>query len=475
MDLKDYVAEDATGLAGLVAAGEVSAAELTECANQAIEAVNGRINAVVRRFDQPVPGDPSGPFAGVPFLVKDLVLAVGGHPEMMGSRMLGQGQFVPPVDSELFARFRRAGLNTLGVTATPEFGFNATTEAVLYGPTRNPWNPERSPGGSSGGSAAAVAAGIVPVAHANDGGGSIRIPAAACGLVGLKPSRGRIPFGPYYGLPLLGMANEFAVTRSIRDAATLLDAVAGADPGAMTDIRPPAMPYAEAVRSSTPKLRIALARQWPGSPAAAPHIDAALVRTAKLLEAEGHIVEEAVPDYDVAAFHRANFTAWMSFLAAGVYGMAEMLNLQPGPDNVEAVTMACAQAGARLTAMDVEQAFMVMNMVSRNFGVFFGSYDIILMPVLKDVPVPLGYLDQSDPHLDAQGWYDRLFDTVPFTAQFNMTGLPAMALPAGLHDGIPVPIQLAAGMGREDLLLQLGRDLEELQPWRQVRPGIFAV
>ncbi|GGB30580.1 amidase [Tistrella bauzanensis] len=474
MDLKDYAAQDATGLAALVKAGEVSGAELADCANRAIDAVNGTINAVIRRLDPPVAGDDAGPFAGVPFLVKDLVLAVGGIPQMMGTRMLAEGGFVPPVDSELFTRFRKAGLNTIGITATPEFGFNATTEAVLNGPTRNPYNTERSPGGSSGGSAAAVAAGIVPVAHANDGGGSIRIPAASCGLVGLKPSRGRIPFGPYYGMPLLGMANEFVVTRTVRDCAALLDAVSGPDIGATLGIAPPAMPYAGAIAADTRPLKVALVRHWPKAPAVEPQIDEALSRTARLFEANGHMVEEAAPDYDVDAFNRANFAAWMSFLAVGLNGVSAAMGREPGPDTVEAVTLACARAGNRLTAMDIEDVFMVMNTVSRSIGAFLTQYDVILMPVLKRTPLPLGYLNQNDPDLDAQGWYDRLFDAVPFTAPFNMTGLPAITVPAGMHDAMPVPIQMAAGMGREDVLLQLAHDLERQQPWRDIRPGVFA-
>jgi amidase len=474
MDLKDYSAHDATGLADLVRAGEVSGAELTDCANRAIDSVNGSINAVVRRLDPPVMGDSEGAFAGVPFLVKDLVLAVGGVPQMMGTRMLAKGEFIPPADSELFTRFRKAGLNTIGITATPEFGFNATTESVLHGPTRNPYNLNRSSGGSSGGSAAAVAAGIVPVAHANDGGGSIRIPAASCGLIGLKPSRGRTPLGPYHGMPLLGMACEFAVTRTVRDCAALLDAVAGADIGATQGIALPTQSYVRAIASDTRPLKVALVRRWPKAPAVERQIDEALQRTARLLEAQGHVIEETAPVYDVDAFMRANFSAWMSFLAVGVNGLKAATGREPGPDVLEAVTLACAQAGNALTAMDIEDVFAVMNAMSRSLGVFLTRYDIILMPALKRSPLPLGYLDQNDASLDAHGWYDRLFDAIPFTAQFNMTGLPALTLPAGMHDEMPVPIQMVAGMGREDVLLQVARDLERLQPWRAFRPKVFA-
>jgi len=227
MKLSEYASYDATGLADLVARKEVSADELTDAARRGIAAVNPQLNFMVDTIAPPIAGDGSGAFAGVPFLIKDIMMTAAGVPQGMGTRLLDNDVYVAPHDGELMRRFKAAGLNTLGRTTTPEFGFNATTESVATGPSRNPWDPSRTTGGSSGGAAAAVAAGVVPMAHANDGGGSIRIPAACCGVVGLKPSRGRTPLGPDAQLAILGLGIEFAVTRTTRDAAALLDLVAG--------------------------------------------------------------------------------------------------------------------------------------------------------------------------------------------------------------------------------------------------------
>ena len=475
MKLPEYVSYDATGLAELVASKEVAADELLDCAGEAIEAVNGKLNAVVDRLEVPVRGDSNGPFAGVPFLVKDLVLHIAGVTSRSGSRALADGQFVPEVSAELAKRFRKAGCSTIGVTSTPEFGFNASSEALLYGePTRNPYNLERSSGGSSGGSAAAVAAGIVPMAHANDGGGSIRIPAANCGLVGLKPTRGRTPLGPDYSFPLMGMGIEFAVSRTVRDSARLLDEVQGREVGALFDIPPPRRPYAEEIQAEPGQLRIALTHGLPDTPKPDEQIVAALDRTAGLLEKEGHIVEIASPDYDSEQFHDANFVAWTSFLAAGVHGLCEQLGIEPGPDYFESATLACARAGTEFSAIDVEVALMTMNAVSRAVGSFMESYDALLLPVLRHEPIELGYLDQNDPSLSGRDWYDRIFDIVPYTALFNMTGQPAISLPAGIHNGMPVPIQVAARYGDEAGLFRLAAFLERAQPWTDMRPRVFA-
>ena len=475
MNLSDYVQHDATALADLVAKAEVTPAELTACADAAIDAVNDRLNIIAHRPEAPIAGAGTGPFAGVPFLVKDLVLHIAGVPHRMGTRMLAEGQYVPPASSELFLRFQRAGLNTLAVTPSPEMGFNPTTEAVLYGPTRNPWDVTRSPGGSSGGSAAAVAAGVVPMAHANDGGGSIRIPAASCGLLGLKPTRGRTPIGPDYNLPLMGMGIEFAVTRSVRDAARLLDAVEGPEIGAMFDIARPVTPYAQVIGQPTRKLRIALATHLPGTPRPdAPLMDA-LQETARLLAAEGHEIVEAAPEFDPEAWSRATYVAWMGFLASGVAGLSQVLGVQPSTDNLETATLACAEAGMKLTALDYEMAFMQMNAVSRALGGFMAGHDALLMPMLRHLPVPLGHMNQNDPAMTAQGWFEHVFNTFPYGGLFNMTGQPAISVPAGLHEGLPLSVQLVAPMGDEATLLQLARDLEGVRPWAGQRPPVFAV
>lgn len=475
MDIKDYAAQDATGLAELIRKGEVKVSEVTECAQTALAAVDKELHVVAQTLDAPIEGSSDGPLAGVPFVIKDLVLHVKGVPNRSGTRLLGAGQFVPEQSSELFVRFQKAGLTTLAVTTTPEFGYNATCEAKVYGePTRNPYDTSRSSGGSSGGSAAAVAAGAVPVAHANDGGGSIRIPAASCGLVGLKPTRGRTPLGPDYNLPLMGMGIEFAVTRTVRDAALLLDCVEGPEVGAMFDIARPATPYAKAITEKPGKKRIAFATHLKNTPEPDAEVRAALEKTAQTLADLGHEIVEASPDYDYEAWKRANFVIWNGFLAAGVYGLAQILGVEPSRDNVEAASLACAQAGAGLSALDYEMAMMQMNGVSRALGGFMSQYDAFLLPTLKQPAVPLGTMGQ-DEEFDAEGWHDHIFGYFPYCALFNMTGQPAITVPNGQSaDGLPLAAQIVGPMGDESTLLQLARQLEEAQPWSGLRPKVFA-
>jgi amidase len=312
------------------------------------------------------------------------------------------------------------------------------------------------------------------MAHANDGGGSIRIPAANCGLVGLKPTRGRTPVGPDYGFPLMGMGIEFAVSRTVRDSARLLDEVQGPEVGALFDIPPPARPYAEEIEADSGQRRIALAHALPGTPKPDAQIVAALDTTAELLEKEGHIVEIASPEYDFEQFHDANFLAWTSFLAAGVYGLSGQLGIEPGPAYFENATLACARAGSEFSAIDVEGAFMTMNAVSRAVGSFMEYYDALLLPLLRHEPIELGYLNQNDVSLSGRDWYDRIFDVVPYTALFNMTGQPAISLPAGIDNSMPVPIQIAARYGDEATLFRLAAFLEKAQPWTDMRPVAFA-
>ncbi|APE42062.1 amidase [Sulfitobacter alexandrii] len=475
MKIEEYAAQDATGLADLVRKKEVTAQEVSDCAAEAISTLDKDLNAVAQMLDAPITGSAEGPLAGVPFVVKDLVLHVEGVPSRSGTRLLEAGQFVPPESSELFLRFQKAGLTTMAITTTPEFGYNATCEALVYGaPTKNPYDTSRSSGGSSGGSAALVAAGAVPVAHANDGGGSIRIPAASCGLVGLKPTRGRTPLGPDYNLPLMGMGIEFAVTRTVRDAALLLDCVEGPEIGAMFDIPRPAKPYTDVFEASPGKKRIAFATHLKGTPEPDPEVRAALEKTAQTLADMGHEIVEASPDYDYDGWRRANFVMWNGFLAAGVYGLAQVLGVEPSVDNVEAVSLACAQAGASLTALDYEMAMMQMNGVSRALGRFMADYDAFLLPTLKQTALPLGTMDQNG-DFDAEGWHDHIFGHFPYCALFNMTGQPAISVPNGQGtDGLPLAAQMVARMGDEATLLQLAAQLEQAQPWSAMRPGVFA-
>ena len=478
ISLRDYTAHDGLGLAELVARKEVTPDELAAAAFEAVAKVNPRINAVLHTIPKEAAteiraGLPRGPFTGVPFLIKEIVLHAKGVRCEMGSK-LAQG-YVPDADTELMARFRRAGLVLAGTTQTPEFGYNPTTETRAFGPVHNPWDLGRSPGGSSGGSGAAVAAGIVPVAHANDGGGSIRIPASCNGLVGLKPSRDRIPSGPDYGDLLCGLACEFALTRSVRDAAALLDAVAGPDPGAPGHPVPPARPYRELIGTPPGRLRIA----WTATPASGakvdPECEKAVHETVRLLEGLGHTLIEDRPRYDWDSFLENVNVIWGAFGVASIDFAAAMTGRKPGPDNLEAVTLASYEDGKRYSAIDLLNAMTHCNVVSRQVGAFFEKVDVLVTPTIARLPAPLGELNQNREGMTAMEWTRQIFSYVPFTPVFNVTGQPAISLP--LHwsaGGLPVGVQIAGRFGDEATLLCLAAQLEQARPWAARRPPIHA-
>jgi amidase len=478
ISLRDYTAHDGLGLAELVARKEVTPDELAAAAFEAVAKVNPRINAVLHTIPKEAAteiraGLPRGPFTGVPFLIKEIVLHAKGVRCEMGSK-LAQG-YVPDADTELMARFRRAGLVLAGTTQTPEFGYNPTTETRAFGPVHNPWDLGRSPGGSSGGSGAAVAAGIVPVAHANDGGGSIRIPASCNGLVGLKPSRDRIPSGPDYGDLLCGLACEFALTRSVRDAAALLDAVAGPDPGAPGHPVPPARPYRELIGTPPGRLRIA----WTATPASGakvdPECEKAVHETVRLLEGLGHTLIEDRPRYDWDSFLENVNVIWGAFGVASIDFAAAVTGRKPGPDNLEAVTLASYEDGKHYSAIDLLNAMTHCNVVSRQVGAFFEKVDVLVTPTIARLPAPLGELNQNREGMTAMEWTRQIFSYVPFTPVFNVTGQPAISLP--LHwsaDGLPVGVQIAGRFGDEATLLCLAAQLEQARPWAARRPPIHA-
>ena len=476
MKFDEYAKHDGLGLAALVRSGQVSAEELAQTALAAIDALNPRINAVIGRIDgwqgDIAALDPAAPFHSVPFLIKDLVLHAKGVRCDMGSRLVN-GAFISPHDTELMARFRKAGLVTLARTNTPEFGACATTEPLLYGPTRNPWDLTRSSGGSSGGSAAAVAAGIVPLAHANDGGGSIRIPAAQCGLVGLKPTRGRTPVGPETGMPLHDMGIEHAVTRSVRDCAALLDAVEGPSPGDRFAIARPLRPYRDEASAAPRTLRIAFHADGGTHARVDAECAAAVEAAARLCASLGHQVEPARPVYDEEMLAGINLCYWSSFTAGAVLGLSQMLGKTPSPENLEACVWALFQHGLSLRAVDLEQADMLANIVCRSVAPFFQTYDVLLTPTVAAPPLPLGTMDGNRAGLDAASYLRQTFGHVPFTALFNLTGQPAMSLPlATSNDGLPIGVQLVARWGDEATLFNLAGQLEQAQPWSQRRPAI---
>lgn len=474
LTIEEYSSYDATGLAELIKSGQVTASEVQEVALAAVELADERLGAVA---EGPFPAPPppaaaSAVFAGVPFVLKDLLCHAAGIPVHSGSRALAAGA-VFDHDSELMARFRRAGLALVASAKSPEFGLNAVTEPLLGGPACNPWDPARSPGGSSGGCAALVAAGAVPLAHANDGAGSIRIPAGHNGLVGLKPSRGRIPLGPDLQELMYGNVVEFAVTRSVRDSATLLDAVHGYSPGEKYGAPHPARPYSAEVGAEHSPLRIAwCADSWTSLPLD-PDVERVLESTARLLESLGHHVEQVRPAIDWEAFLAALTTTFCAGTAASVIPLGEALGGGLSGDHFEASTIACAEAGRRVTPMDLERAFAINNTLSRVMGTFMQAWDVLLTPTAITPAVELGTFDSDDASLSAEQWVRKVIEPHPICPIYNVTGAPAISVPAGISaDGLPIGVHLGAQMYREDLLLRLASQLEQAAPWSHRRPRL---
>ncbi|MET9296459.1 amidase [Streptomyces sp. NPDC003077] len=477
MRVSEYVSFDAVGLAELVAGGEVTPAEVEAAAHEAARAVNPRINAVVETWpadDEPSPG--SSPLAGVPFLIKDIGVPMAGRPMELGSR-LAAGH-VAGADSSLMRRFRRAGLVTFGRTATPEMAYGITTEPVLYGATRNPWDLERSAGGSSGGAGAAVAAGVVPIAHATDAAGSLRVPAAYNGLFGLKPTRGRVSMGPGADEVFSGLAVHGSVSRTVRDSAVLLDQIRGPEPGDPYFAQEPSRPYAEEVTRHPGSLRIGVLCQAWGGRRTTPPVADALARTARLLESLGHRVEGAEADLgsDWEEFVLANARVWTANLAASIDELAAAFDRPVDSSTLEPVTLAGHHYGQRVTGPEFVAALGIRNRVARSLARSFDAYDVLLTPTLPELPVPLGTYAQGAEALDGPGWIDRVFDRSPFTAAFNVAGTPAMSVPvtADAETGLPIGMQFAAGYGREDRLFRLAGQLEEACPWADRTPAVWA-
>jgi amidase len=483
----DFARFDGLGLADLVRRGEVAPIELIEEAIARIEARNPALNAVVLKlYDSAraaARGPLAGPFAGVPFLIKDLAATVAGTPTSEGNRRLSQ--IVREADNELVARYRRAGLIFVGKTNVPEFGLAPVTESEALGPCRNPWDPTRTCGGSSGGSAAAVAARMAPFAHASDGGGSIRIPASCCGLVGLKPTRGRTPFGPIEGEAWRGFTVSHAVTRSVRDCAALLDATQGADVGAPYEIAPPARPYLEEVAAPPGRLRVA----FTVAPLLAESVHgdcvAGVEATAALLAELGHDVVEAAPPLDREPLIDAFMTIIAAETGADIERMAELVGRPLGPGDFEAATYAMGLLGRSWSASDYAGAAGYLQRWGRRIGAFFAGYDILLTPTLAQLPVPLGALKPTPienailaaiGRLRAGGLFrasglavqlvKKPLSFMPYTPLFNVTGQPAMSLPLYWNAaGLPIGVQFVARMGDEATLFRLAGQLEQARPW----------
>ena len=465
---------DATAQAELVRKKEVKPIELIDAAIDRIERVNPQINAVVTPMYEQARAAatnplPEGPFTGVPFLLKDLLAAYAGVRMTSGSRFLKD--FVPPRDSELVARYKRAGLVVVGKTNTPEYGILPTTEPALFGATRNPWDTTRTTGGSSGGSAAAVAAGLVPFAHANDGGGSIRIPASCCGVFGLKPTRARNPLGPDYGDMFSGLVAEHAVTRSVRDSAALLDATSGPDVGDPYWAPPPARPFIEEVGIDPGKLRIAYTTTAPSGVNIHPDCVKAVDEAARLCSSLGHEVVEAYPKLNGELMAPMFMTIWSAGCTWTIDDGATAIGRQPSADQFEPGTWALYQMGLKQTGAGYMAALTWIQAASREVARFMLDYDVWLTPTLGEPPVRLGSFDSPAEH--PMAGMARSVQFVPFTPLCNMTGQPAMSVPLYWNEeGLPVGTHFVGRFGDEATLLRLAAQLEAARPWAARRPPV---
>ena len=461
--------------AALVKSGEVSAAELVEAAITAIETLNPKINAVVipmfdlaREAVSGLRGDEA--FSGVPMLLKDVVAEYAGSPMTEGSRFL-EG-YISPRDSELVARYRRAGFIVCGKTNSPEFASKPTTEPELYGATKNPWDLTRSPGGSSGGAGASVASGMVSVSHANDGGGSTRVPAAACGLVGLKGTRGRNPSGPDYGdIGAHGLLSEHVVTRTVLDNALMLDVTAGPDVGAPHYPPPPARPFAEEVGADPGRLRIAFS----DDPVQSTEVDAdckvAVREIAKLCEDLGHHVEEAKPIVDADKYGKFFTTIWVGMVAWMIRDWERRTGRKPEPELFERHTWKMYSIDAKTHPSDFILAMHDMHLFAREIAPFFETYDVLLTPTLTRPPPPLGWFD-FDPKHPHQAT-ERMEQFPRFTMIGNITGQPAISLPLCWNDaGLPIGIHLMGRYGDEATLFRIASQLETAKPWAHRWPDM---
>lgn len=473
--MDDYAEFDGLGLAELVRTKQVSPSELIEAAIARIERHNPTLNAVVymgfddaRRWAKGPLSD--GPFRGVPFLIKDLAMPVAGWPRTSGSRFAKD--IVDGEDGGLTRRYRAAGVVPLGKTNTPEFGITGTTESALLGPCRNPWNPDHIAGGSSGGSAAAVAAGMVPLAHASDGLGSIRIPAACCGLVGLKVTRDRNPNLPDGFDYALGNVVDHVVSRTVRDSAAMLDATGWPEPGSPYPPPPKARPYIEEVEASPGRLRIAWSSETPSGRPIDPEVQAGLEATAQLLKDLGHEVIERGLGIDYRALYASRGPAAAANFATGMARLIEQVGREPEADELEPLTWATWKAGLRQTGADVMRSLQETRMLNRATLAAFEDIDIYLCPVMGEPPPRIGFIDPVG--LEPKEVNRRQGRVFPYTPPFNFSGQPSMSLPLAMSAaGLPIGMMFTAKYADEATLFRLASQLEKEAPWKARRPQVF--
>jgi amidase len=468
----EYADYDGLGLAALVRNSDVSATELLDEAVARTEQHNGALNAVTYKlYDQAreaiVRGLPEGPYTGVPFLIKDLHLFMKGVVSSNGSNMFRDN--VADHDSTLISRYREAGLVIFGKTNSPEWGLMPVTEPRAFGPSRNPWNTDCTPGGSSGGAGAAVAAGILPVAHASDGGGSIRIPASCCSLVGLKPSRGRTPMGPDKAEGWAGQSINHVVSRTVRDTAAMLDATSGSEIGEAYAAPHYAGSFLEAVSHAPGPLKIAVCHEKWGDGDFSEDVLAGLRHTVNLLETLGHHVEEARPGPEVESAGSASFSIISANVALAARQRAAELGCSVDDLQMEDGTRFFVELGNTVSAADYIEAVQGNQRAGRLMGEFHQRYDVLLTPTLASPPVPVGFISEAP----QEDYVTRLFAFLGDTGIFNQTGQPSMSLP--LHwskDNLPVGMMFTSAYGEDARLLQLAGQLEEAQPWWDRRPPL---
>lgn len=474
MSFAEYDRFDGIGLATLVKNRRVNAAELMEEAIARAERLNPKLNAIIfKAYDQALEAAkgklPNGPFTGVPMLLKDMRAGAIGMPTRNGSR------FCPPVladhDSNLVARFKAAGAIPFGKTNVPEFGILPVSESKLYGAARNPWNLNHTPGGSSGGSAASVAAGIVPFAHSTDGGGSIRIPASCCGLVGLKPSRGRISQGPDSADSTAGLSVDLVVTRSVRDCAAALDVASAYDYGDPYFAPPPPESYLGGLKQKLKRMKIAVSTKDLNGKPFHPDVTTAINKTVKLLEGLGHTVEEAAPPLNPDVMTPAFMTLWSSSTALAVEQLSRLTGIKPSTDVIEGLTFGLYEIGKSISAVELMSALQSMHRAARAMAKFHENYDMWLTPTLATPPLVIGTVNVDETNV--QKAFAPIIDYVPFTAMQNATGQPAINVP--LHrnaNNLPIGVQFVARTGDELSLLKLAAELENAMPWAMAHPNI---
>ncbi len=475
MSFSEYSAFDGLGLAALVNKGEVTPAELVEAAIERIERHNGTLNAVVyKAYDEArttARSDlPAGPFRGVPFLIKDLEMAVAGWPDSHGSRFARD--LIDAADCGLVRRYRQSGVVFVGKTNTPEFGITGTTEGAHLGACRNPWNPGHIAGGSSGGSASAVAAGIVPLAHASDGLGSIRIPAACCGLVGLKVTRDRNPNLPDAYDYTFGRVVDHVVTRTVRDSAAMLDVTGVPEPASPYPAPPKAGAYLDEVGRSPGRLRIAWSAETPRGRPIDPRVEAALHATVALLKGLGHEMVEQGLGIDYLALYRAMGPPSGANFAAGMKRLIGRVGREPEPDELEPLTWASLKAGRRVTGEDAMWGLQEMRRLNRQTLTLFESFDVYLCPVMGTPPPPVGYIDPIN--LAPKEVNRRQAEVFPYTPPFNASGQPSISLPlAWSASGLPIGMMFTGRYADEATLFRLAGQLEKEAPWADKRPGVW--